>query len=126
MLHIDKFQDLGSISLILQHLSPDGVRIEGGHPFLDQAVAKYRGHQFIFHLPVQLVLAAGNRENHLGPPAHRLFKGVVRGQVAGVKGHHQIHLIPAFVSGDIPLKELQILIAVFLCQLSAMTDHILF
>ena len=125
MFHIDKFQNLGPIAHMLQHLGPDRVRVQRGHPLLDQPVLEHRSHQLVFHLSVQLVLAAGHRQNHLCAPTHGLGQGVIRGRIAGVQGHHHVHLIHALVARDIPAGKAQPLVAVGPRQLLTVGDHIL-
>ena len=49
---------------------------------------------------------------------------MIRGRIAGMKGHHHIHAVLAFKIRDIPLKEIQPAIPVFLRKAAAAADHI--
>ena len=114
VLHVDKFQHLNVISFPLQILSPQAIGHKRGQPLFDKPILKDRPEQFIFHLPVQLMLAAGNRQDHLGLPAHSLGQSKISGRIAGVERDYHIHLVGSGIISDIPFQEPQLLIAVSL------------
>ena len=126
MLHINKFQKLHLIPPALQDLRPECIRDKRRHPLFDQSILEQGRKQFIFHLPIQLMLAAGNRQNHPCPPSDRLVQGVVRGCVAGVEGHYHVHLLQSLVMGNIPHIKFQALAAIFFCQPIALLNYIFF
>ena len=101
MLHIDKFQDLNPIAHIFQDLGPQSVRIKSRHPLLNDPIAEHRGKQAAFHLPVQLMLAAGYGKDHLRAPADRLLQRVIRRRITGMERNHHVHPFHALVGSDI-------------------------
>ena len=126
MLHVDKFQDLRVVALLLQKLRPQAVRQKGRYPLLQKAVFQHGGQRLVSKLPVQLMLAARHRQDHPGVPLHRLVKRVIGGRIAGVESHHHVHLAAALIAGDISLQEGQLVIAVSARQFPAAADHVLF
>ncbi len=126
MLHVDELQDLHVIPLLLQQVGPQGVRDQCRHALPDHAVAQDGRKLPAPDLAVQLMLAAGHRQDHAGSPLYGLLQGIVRGLVAGVEGDHHVHLLPALIVADVPLPEAQAIVMQLFGQLTAAVDHIRF
>jgi len=58
------------------------------------------------------MLTAGDGENHGGIPFYRLFQGVIRSRVAGVKRHNHVHMVHAVVGSNIAVIKLQLVEAI--------------
>lgn len=50
---------------------------------------------------------------------------IVRSGITGMKRHHHIYVIHALIGRNITMIELQLIVAVMLCQPAAMADDIL-
>ena len=88
--HIDKLQQSRLIADALQQAAADGIGHEGRCTFLDDAVAGQSGKTVALDLAVELMLAAGNREDHLSAPLDGIIEGMVGGGIAGMEGNDHI------------------------------------
>ena len=125
MFHVDELQDLGTVALVLQKLRTQRIGVQRRHPLFDQAVMQHRLQQIIFYLLIQFMLAARHGKDDLRAPAHGLFQRIVRSGITGMKRHHHIYVIHALIGRNITMIELQLIVAVMLCQPAAMADDIL-
>ena len=71
------------------------------------------------------MLAAGNGKDHFCIPLYRFGQGEIGSRITRVERHHHIRLLQPFISRNIPLQKLQVVITVFLRQTAASADHIL-
>ena len=101
MLERDELDQLRPISLELEQLRAECVRHQRGEPLLREPVTEERGEQLAPDLPVRLLLAARNRQDHVRLPANRLRQRVIRGRVARVQADDEIDLLARLEAADL-------------------------
>ena len=84
----------------LEQLRAERVRHERGEPLLRQPVLEERGQHRAPDLPVRLLLAARDCQDHVRLPANRLRERIVRGRVARVQADDEIDLLARIEAAD--------------------------
>ena len=110
--------------LELEQLGAERVRDERRKTLLREAVPENRPEQRALDLPVGLLLAAGNGQDHVRLPANRLCKRLVGGGVAGVEADDEVDLLTRVEAGDVPLLEAETLRPGAGCERRARVDHV--
>ena len=99
-------RDLHVVAREREQLGAHGVRHVRGEPLLQRSVPEKR-QQVARDLPQKLVLAAWNREDRGGLPAHRPRERGVRRRVAGVQADDEVGALESGVTGDVAHLEPQ-------------------
>ena len=72
------------------------------------------------------MLTARHGKDDLCIPFHCLLQCIIRCRITGMQRHHHIHFITSLILCNIPMKKLQLLIAIAPGKIITMPDHILF
>ena len=123
---VDELQHLHLIAPAFQQLGPHRVGGQGAEPLLEDAVRGHGRQGVGFDSEVQLMLAAGHRQNVPCAPLHGVPQGVIGGGVAGVEGDDHVGGLLCHIILDVAAVELQTVVAVFYRYFIAVVDDILF
>ena len=126
VIQLDKLQKLGLVPAVFQQVGTNGIGGEGAEPLPHDPVAGKQGQLLGRKLAVQFMLTAGHGEDHLRTPGKGIEQRVIRSGIAGVEGHHHIHVKGSRIAVDVPQFKAQALVAVFLRRGVAFFDHVRF
>ena len=124
MFHINKFQNLRTVSLRFQKFCTDSVCKKCRHSFFQKSIFQHRRKQFILNLVIQFMLTAWNRQYHLRIPLNLFGKCIIGCFVTCMERYHHIYFLHTFIFRNITTQKMQFLISVFFCQSIAFPDHI--
>ena len=93
--------------MFLQLQSAEAIGENGGDAFLQDPLFQNRSVHVVFDLIEQLVLTAGNGQDHGSFPGDGLHQGEVRGNVTGVKCYHHVGPGGFVIIGNIPHFEVE-------------------
>ena len=113
MFHINKFQDLGTVSFPLQILRPYGIRDQRCHTLFDQSIFKNRCQHIILYLAVQLMLTAWHRQDHFCIPSYCFRQRKVCRRITRMQCHYHIYRIYSCIVCDISFQKMQFFITIF-------------
>ena len=70
------------------------------------------------------MLAAWHGKNKLCFPADGMIQGIIRSRITGMERNDHVNLFLCLISSNVSYLEMKLVIAVFLCCLVTVGDHI--